>query len=53
MRDIADALRWIERERLRRNKEVRELRIKGWTYSRIADKVGLTRQRIQQIVEKK
>ena len=53
MRDIASALRWIERERIRRNRQVRELRNKGWTYARIADKVGLTRQRVAQILEAK
>lgn len=53
MRDMATALRWIERERVRRNQEVKELRQKGWTYARIADKVKLTRQRVAQIVEGK
>ena len=53
LRDIASALRWIERERIRRNRQVRELRNKGWTYARIADKVGLTRQRVAQILEAK
>jgi transcriptional regulator with XRE-family HTH domain len=51
MRDIANTLIWLERERLRRNRKIKKLRITGWTYSRIADKVGLTRQRIQQIIK--
>ena len=50
MKDIASALQWIERERLRRDREILELRRKDWTLSRIADKVGVTRQRVQQIL---
>ena len=53
MRDIASALRWIYRERQRRDLQIRELRDKGWKLARIADKVGLTRQRVKQILDEK
>ena len=50
MRDIATALRWIARERVRRDQEIMELKAKGWRLSRIADKFKLTRERVRQIV---
>ena len=33
-----------------RNNEIKRLRQDGWTLQRIADKYGLTRARVQQIV---
>ena len=36
-----------------RNNEMKRLRQDGWTLQKIADKYGLTRARVQQIVGKK
>lgn len=35
-----------------RNNDMKRLRQEGWTLQRIADKYGLTRARVQQIVGK-
>jgi len=47
---LGGTLRWIARERERRDREIIELRQKGWRLARIADKFKLTRERVRQIV---
>jgi lambda repressor-like predicted transcriptional regulator len=36
----------------RRDRQIRRLRSKGWTMKLIAERVGLTRQRVQQVLAK-
>ena len=36
----------------KRNKQIKSLRLKGWTMQRIADHFRVTRQRVQQILSK-
>ena len=52
MRDIATALRWIARESQRRDKTIQHLRAKGWRTVKIANKLGISRQRVLQIEER-
>jgi len=35
----------------KRNLKMWELKVKGWSYKRIGEKYGITRQRVEQIVK--
>ena len=37
-------------DNVRRDRQIRKLRGKGWTLQRIANQYGLTRERVRQIV---
>src|SRR3990167_1502009 len=52
MQGIREALEFIGRESRKRNSLIRKLYDggKGWRISWIADKMGITRQRVQQIL---